>query len=148
MGTFLFWLSVFAKPWIEPPTSCSQVRNATDWALGLDTSQCHHMQMTQYANDFAFQWHHIPLSACKWRNAMEMKMIWNINDTTFQWHRMSPTWRVNDTIIYRGHLFFSVKDRNLFHRVDTIGVVYEWRINFDLSPKKKKHPNILFISCF
>ena len=25
---------------------------------------------------------------------------------------------------YRGHLFFSVKDRNLFHRVDTIGNIF------------------------
>ena len=24
-------------------------------------------------------------------------------------------------VIHRGYLFFSVKDRNLFHRVDTIG---------------------------
>ena len=26
--------------------------------------------------------------------------------------------------IYRGYLFFSVKDRNLFHRVDTIGNIF------------------------
>ena len=25
---------------------------------------------------------------------------------------------------YRGYLFFSVKDRNLFHRVDTIGNIF------------------------
>ena len=28
------------------------------------------------------------------------------------------------TIINRGYLFFSVKDRNLFHRVDTIGNIF------------------------
>ena len=27
-------------------------------------------------------------------------------------------------IIHRGYLFFSVKDRNLFHRVDTIGNIF------------------------
>ena len=26
--------------------------------------------------------------------------------------------------VYRGYLFFSVKDRNLFHRVDTIGNIF------------------------
>ena len=26
--------------------------------------------------------------------------------------------------IYRGYLFFSVKDRNLFHQVDTIGNIF------------------------
>ena len=26
--------------------------------------------------------------------------------------------------IYRGYLFFSVNDRNLFHRVDTIGNIF------------------------
>ena len=26
--------------------------------------------------------------------------------------------------IHRGYLFFSVKDRNLFHRVDTIGNIF------------------------
>ena len=55
---------------------------------------------------------------------------------------------------------FSVKDRNLFHRVDTTGNIFTSgaatsenindginlrdEINFDLSPKK----NILVISCF
>ena len=28
------------------------------------------------------------------------------------------------TMGYRGYLFFSVKDRNLFHRVDTIGNIF------------------------
>ena len=28
------------------------------------------------------------------------------------------------TLVYRGYLFFSVKDRNLFHRVDTIGNIF------------------------
>ena len=61
--------------------------------------------------------------------------------------------------IYRGYLFFSVKDRNLFHRLDIIGSfftsgaatsenitdgVHEMKY-FDLSPKKT---NILFIPCF
>ena len=27
-------------------------------------------------------------------------------------------------ILYKGCLFFSVKDRNLFHRVDTIGNIF------------------------
>ena len=27
-------------------------------------------------------------------------------------------------VIYRGYLLFSVKDRNLFHRVDTIGNIF------------------------
>ena len=55
-------------------------------------------------------------------------------------------------IINRGYLFFSVKNRNLFHRVDIIGNIFtsgaarsenitdsfhEMKINFDLSPKKK-----------
>ena len=30
----------------------------------------------------------------------------------------------NLSAIYRGYLFFSVKDRNLFHRVDTIGNIF------------------------
>ena len=54
-------------------------------------------------------------------------------------------------------MFFSVKDRNLFHRVDTIGNIFKSGVvtsenitdgvhkSFDLSPKKT---NILFISCF
>ena len=46
---------------------------------------------------------------------------------------------------YRGYLFFSVKDQNIFHRVDTIGNIYRWcsrdKINFNLSPKKT--PQIL-----
>ena len=67
--------------------------------------------------------------------------------------------------INRGYLVFFVKDQNLFHRVDTIGNIFlsgkatrenitngcsRVEINFDLSPKKKKKkpPNILFISCF
>ena len=28
------------------------------------------------------------------------------------------------SIRFRGYLFFSVKDRNLFHRVDTIGNIF------------------------
>ena len=42
--------------------------------------------------------------------------------------------------LYGGYLFFSVKDRNLFHRVVTIGNIFTSgadEINFDLSPKKK-----------
>ena len=27
-------------------------------------------------------------------------------------------------VMYRGYLFFSVKDRNLFHRVETIGNIF------------------------
>ena len=27
-------------------------------------------------------------------------------------------------LLYRGYLFFSVKDRNLFHQVDTIGNIF------------------------
>ena len=60
---------------------------------------------------------------------------------------------------YREYLYFSVKDRNLFHRVDTIGNIFtsgtatsenitdgvhEMKKKIDLSQKKK----ILFISCF
>ena len=61
--------------------------------------------------------------------------------------------------LYRGYLCFSVKDRNLFHRVDTIGTIFTsgaatseniidgvHEINKLLSPKKKT--NIMFISCF
>ena len=28
-------MRILAEPGIEPATSCSQVRNATDWAMGL-----------------------------------------------------------------------------------------------------------------
>ena len=64
----------------------------------------------------------------------------------------------------RGYLFFfSVKDRNLFYRVDTIGniftrgaatskniidVVHEMKSIAIFHKKKKKNPSILFISCF
>ena len=57
-------------------------------------------------------------------------------------------------VVYRGYLFFSVKDRNSFHRVDTIGNrimsgkaksenIDRWcsqdEINFHLSKKKNKY---------
>ena len=48
-------------------------------------------------------------------------------------------------------VFFSVKDRNLFHRVDTIGNIFtsgastSEYITDGVHEKKK---NILFISCF
>ena len=51
-------------------------------------------------------------------------------------------------------MFFSVKDQNLFHRVDTIGNIFMSReaksenitdeINLDLSPKKNKQIFCLF----
>ena len=35
------------------------------------------------------------------------------------------TWTKNETgVTYRGYLFFSVKDRNLFHRADTIDNIF------------------------
>ena len=43
-------------------------------------------------------------------------------------------------LLHRGYLFFSVKDQNLFHRVDTIS-------NISIFHEKKKK-KILFISCF
>ena len=40
-------------------------------------------------------------------------------------HSSINTWAERmEGILYRGYLFFSVKDRNLFHRVDTIDNIF------------------------
>ena len=42
----------------------------------------------------------------------------------FFWSARLQCFHCNGPSIYRGYLFFSVKDRNLFHRVNTIGNIF------------------------
>ena len=53
-------------------------------------------------------------------------------------HSKFASWKC---IINRGYLFLSVKDRNLFHRVDTIGNIFTSGVLFPVVPLP--HGNIL-----
>ena len=66
---------------------------------------------------------------------------------------LPPLSGASTTIVNRAYLFFSVKDRNLLHRVDTIGNIFTsgQATSENISDgvhEKKKTPNILFISYF